>query len=396
LPPWKPAAVESVKSPSLFSRPIRTGKGAVLHGHDGRAYIDCVGGHGVSVIGYSHPRITSAICEYLHADRPISCGHFYDESRAELIQRLVDLMPKNSGLSRVFFCNSGTEAVEAALKFAMKYKKQVKDKEIICFKRAFHGRTLGALSITFEPRYRQDFVLIPGVKHASFNDIESVKALLTENTICVILELIQGEQGVYPADVQFVKALRELCTQKDVPLVFDEIQTGFGRTGKLFCFEHHGVTPDILCLAKGIAAGIPMGATITTSKIMDSVDSGSHGTTFGGNPFACAVAVENLNIFRDEKLLDNANTISAYLFPALEQFRQKYPAIKEIRGMGLMIGIQFKSKVADVVKKMQERGILVLTAGMAVVRLLPPLVITMDQAKQVVTALEDVLKEIKE
>jgi len=220
--------------------------------------------------------------------------------------------------------------------------------------------------------------------------------MLNDNTICVIMELIQGEQGVYPADPQFVMALRELCTLKDVPLIFDEIQTGFGRTGKLFCFEHYGVTPDILCIAKGIAAGIPMGATITTNKIMDSVDSGSHGTTFGGNPFACAVAVENLNIFRDEGLLDNANKVSAYLFPALEKLRQKYPIIKEIRGKGLMIGIQFKGKVADVVKKMQEHGVLVLVAGMTVVRLLPPLVITMEQAKKVVDALEAVLVEMKE
>jgi acetylornithine/LysW-gamma-L-lysine aminotransferase len=391
-------AIENAHDSGQFNKkvPILKGKGSVLYGQDGRAYIDCVGGHGVSVIGYAHPRITKAICDYLHADRPISCGHFYDESRAELIQRLVDLMPEGSGLSRVFLCNSGTESVEAALKFAMKYKKNVKDKEIIGFKRAFHGRTLGALSITFEPRYRQDYVLIPGVKHASYNDIESVKALLNDNTVCVILELIQGEQGVYPADQKFVKALRELCTLKDVPLVFDEIQTGFGRTGKLFCFEHYGVTPDILCLAKGIAAGIPMGATITTNKIMEAVDAGSHGTTFGGNPFACAVAVENLNIFRDEGLLENANKVSAYLFPALERLRQKYPAIKEIRGKGLMIGIQFKGKVADIVKKMQEHSILVLVAGMTVIRLLPPLVITLEQARQVVDALEAVITEMKE
>ncbi|MEX2680853.1 MAG: aspartate aminotransferase family protein [Candidatus Sigynarchaeota archaeon] len=391
-------ATENAHDSGQFNKkvPILKGKGAVLYGQDGRAYIDCVGGHGVAVIGYAHPRITKAICDYLHAGRPITCGHFYDESRAELIQRLVDLMPKDSGLTRVFFCNSGTESVEAALKFAMKYKKNIKDKEIIGFKRAFHGRTLGALAITFEPRYRQDFVLIPGVKHASFNDIESVKALLKDNTICVILELIQGEQGVYPADLQFVKALRELCTQKDVPLIFDEIQTGFGRTGKLFCFEHYGVTPDILCIAKGIAAGVPMGATITTNKIMNAVDTGSHGTTFGGNPFACAVAVENLNIFHDEGLLDNVNKVSTYLFPALEQLRQKYQSIKEIRGKGLMIGIQFKGKVADIVKKMQERGVLVLTAGMTVIRLLPPLVITLEQAKQVVDALDAVLAELKE
>ncbi|NMC07909.1 MAG: acetylornithine/succinylornithine family transaminase [Candidatus Lokiarchaeota archaeon] len=391
-------AIENAHDSGQFNKkvPILTGKGAILFGQDGRAYVDCVGGHGVAVIGYGNPRITKTICEYLQSGRPISDGHFYDESRAGFMQRLVELMPKDSGLTRVFFCNSGTESVEAALKFAMKYKKHVKDKEIIGFKRAFHGRTLGALAITFEPRYRQDFVLIPGVKHASYNDIESVKALLNDNTICVILELIQGEQGVYPAEPQFVQALRELCTEKDVPLIFDEIQTGFGRTGKLFCFEHYGITPDILCLAKGIAAGIPMGATITTSKIMDAVDTGSHGTTFGGNPFACAVGIENLDIFRDEGLLENASKVSAYMFNTLDQLRQKYPAIKEIRGKGLMIGIQFKGKVADIVKKMQERGVLVLVAGMTVIRLLPPLVITMEQAKQVIDALDAVLAEMKE
>nr|MDO8112316.1 aspartate aminotransferase family protein [Candidatus Sigynarchaeota archaeon] len=390
--------IENAHDSGQFNKkvPILKGEGAVLYGYDGKPFIDCVGGHGVSVIGYSHPRIVKVICDHLQAHRPITCGHFYDESRAELLQLLVGLMPQGSNLSRVFFCNSGTESIEAALKFAMKYKKNVKDKEILGFKRAFHGRTLGALSITFEPRYRQDYVLIPGVKHASFNDIDSVKAMMTENTICVILELIQGEQGVYPADPKFVKDLRDLCTQKDVPLIFDEVQTGFGRTGKMFCFEHYGVTPDILCLAKGIAAGIPMGATITTDKIMSAVDTGSHGTTFGGNPFACAVGVESLKIFKDEKIIDNCNKISAFIFPELERLRQTYPAIKEVRGKGLMIGIQFRGKVADIVKKMQDKGVLVLTAGFTVIRLLPPLVISKGQAKQVIDALEAVVKEIKE
>jgi predicted acetylornithine/succinylornithine family transaminase len=391
-------AIEDAHDSGQFNKkiPIVKGEGALLYGADGTEYIDCVGGHGVSVLGYSHPRIIKAICSYLEAHKPITCGHFYDESRAELIQGLVNLMTEGSGLSRVFFCNSGTESIEAALKFAMKYKKNIKNKEILGFKRAFHGRTLGALSITFDPRFREDFVLIPGVHHASFNDISSVRQLMNENTVCVILELIQGEQGVYPADMQFVQDLRALCTEQDVPLIFDEVQTGFGRTGKMFCMEHYGVAPDILCLAKGIAGGIPMGATITTDAIMNSVDSGSHGTTFGGNPFACAVGVENLKIFAEEGIIDNCNKISNYLFPELARLRETYPAIKEIRGKGLMIGVQMRDplKKTDIVKKLQDKGVLVLTAGMAILRLLPPLVITDEQAGRVIEALESGVKDI--
>lgn len=398
MDPEQIIAFENAHDSGQFNKKIQIvrGEGALLYSVDGTEYVDCVGGHGVSVIGYSHPRIINAICSYLEAHKPITCGHFYDESRAELIQGLLGLMPENSGLSRMFFCNSGTESIEAALKFAMKYKKNIKDKEIIGFKRAFHGRTLGALSITFDPRFRDDFVLIPGVHHASFNDANSVRQLMNENTICVIMELVQGEQGVYPADVQFVQEMRELCTERDVPLIFDEVQTGFGRTGKMFCMEHYGVVPDILCLAKGIAGGIPMGATITTDAIMNSVDSGSHGTTFGGNPFACAVGVENLKIFAEEGIIDNCKKISEYMFPELERLRETYPAIKEVRGKGLMIGIQMRDplKKTNIVKRLQDKGVLVLTAGMAILRLLPPLVITETQAQKVIEVLESVVAEI--
>ncbi|MHA1793883.1 MAG: aspartate aminotransferase family protein [Promethearchaeota archaeon] len=369
--------------------PIIHGEGATLHDQDGNEYIDCMGGHGVSVLGYSHPKVTASICEYLQAKRPITCGHFYDPDRAKLIQRLINLTPKN--LTRVFFSNSGTESVEAALKFAMKYKKNIKRKEIIAFKKGFHGRTLGALSTTFEPRYRKDYNLIDGVTHVSYNDIDSVKEAVNENTIAIILELIQGEGGVHPASESFPRELRELCDEKDILLIFDEVQTGFGRTGKLFALEHWNVSPDILCLAKGIAAGIPMGATITTDKVMNAVNPGAHGSTFGGNPFACHVAMTSLDIIHDEGLLENARRVSEYLFKELQSLVERYRVIKEVRGKGLMIGIQFSMKVKGIMQELLKRRILTLNAGLTVVRLLPPLVITMDQAKRVIESLEDVL-----
>jgi acetylornithine/LysW-gamma-L-lysine aminotransferase len=370
--------------------PLLHGEGAILYGQDGTPFIDCAGAHGVATIGYAHPRFVEEMCAYLQDKRPITCGHYYDENRAEFIEKLLAVVPKN--LNRVFFGNSGTEAVEAAFKFAMKYKKDIKDKEIVAFKRAFHGRTLGALAATFEPRYRDDYVFIPGVKHASYNDAESARSLVNENTIAIILELVQGEGGVYPANDDFPAALRELCDEKGIPLIFDEVQTGFGRTGKLFCLEHYGVQPDILCLAKGIAGGIPMGATITTDAIMDAVTPGSHGNTFGENPFACHAGIVSLDIIQQEHLIEHANKISEYLFPALHALAEQHPStIKEIRGKGLMIGVQFRNKINEVMQALQDEGVLVLNAGVTVVRLLPPLVITMDQAKQVIEAFEKIL-----
>ncbi|MHA1699115.1 MAG: aspartate aminotransferase family protein [Promethearchaeota archaeon] len=369
--------------------PIVKGEGAVLFDADGNKYIDCVGGHGVSILGHSHPKLIKALIEHLKDSRPLTCGHFYDENRAKLFQTLAERTPQK--LNRIFLSNSGTEAVEAALKFAMKYKKSIKNKEIIAMKRGFHGRTLGALSCTFNPRYRRDYVLIPGVHHASFNNIDSVSELINDNTVAIITELIQGEGGVYPADNEFPKQLRELCDDKQIALIFDEVQTGFGRTGKLFAFEHWNVTPDILCLAKGIAGGIPMGATITTNEIMESVEPGAHGNTFGGNPLASRAALETIKIIDDERLVNNSAEVGEYLFNKLKDIATGYRIIKEIRGIGLMIGIQFKIKVSEIISKLMEKGVLALTAGITVLRLLPPLVITKDQAKQVLEAIESVL-----
>ncbi len=393
MDPERVVEIENAHDSGQFNKKviITRGEGAVLFDKDGKSYIDCIGGHGVSVLGYSHPAIVQALCTYLAAKKPITCGHFYDEYRANLIQRLVDLTPPN--LKRVFFSNSGTEAVEAALKFAMKYKKNIKDKEIVAFKRGFHGRTLGALSTTFEQRYREDYSLIPGVKHVSYNDIQSVRDAITGNTIAVIMELVQGEGGVYPASDTFPKEVREVCDEKGILLIFDEIQTGFGRTGKLFALQHWNVAPDVLCLAKGIAAGIPMGATITNDAVMGAVIAGSHGTTFGGNPFACAAGVASLDVMEKEHLPEHAREVGSFIVAELEKMKDRCKAIKEIRGKGLMIGIQCRGKVADYIKRLQEKGVLVLNAGLTVIRLLPPLVITKDQARQVLEALESVLQE---
>lgn len=390
----KITTIEDSHDSRMFNKKIQivSGEGAILKDVDGKEYIDCIGGHGVSVLGYSQPRIIKTLCQYLQDHKPITCGHFYDENRAKLMDKLVTNTP--AGLDRVFFCNSGTESVEAALKFAMKYKKDIKNKEIIAFKRGFHGRTLGALSTTFEPRYRKDYPPIPHVQFASYNNVDSVKDLITDNTIAVIMELIQGEGGVHPASGEFPGAMREICTEHDIPLIFDEVQTGFGRTGKLFAMEHWNVKPDILCLAKGIAAGVPMGATITTSTIMDSLTAGEHGTTFGGNPFACAAAVESLDIIREEGLVEQAAKIGEFLNESLVPFVETYRLLREIRGKGLMIGLQMRTKVKGFIEKLREKGLLALNAGLTVVRFLPPLVISMDQAKKVIEIVESTLESL--
>jgi acetylornithine/LysW-gamma-L-lysine aminotransferase len=300
----------------------------------------------------------------------------------EKITSLVD------GLDRVFFCNSGTEAVEAAFKFA---RISTGRKNFIAAMRAFHGRTFGSLSATFNKKYREGFEpLLPGVSHVAYNNIEALNKAVNEETAAVILEVVQGEGGVYPASLEYVQAARRICDERGALLIVDEIQTGFGRTGKMFAIEHFGVTPDLLTCAKSLAGGVPMGAVLIGHNVKN-LTPGVHGSTFGGNPLSCAAANAALDVMKEEDLPAQAAAKGAYLMEKLKKIES--PNIREVRGLGLMVGIEMKQKVTGYIKALQERKIIALNAGMTVIRFLPPLVITCEQLDHLVEVLTEVLAQ---
>ena len=361
---------------------IVRGQGASLFDVDGNEYIDCTSGHGVANLGHAHPKVAAAIAE--QASTLITLFEsFPNNKRAALMQKMAMLVP---GLERVFFCNSGAEAVEAALKFARISTGRV---GVVATMRAFHGRTFGSLSATFNKKYRQGFEpLVPGFSHVPYNNIDVLASSVDEETAAVILEVIQGEGGVYPADAEYIQAARRICDEHGALLIVDEIQSGFGRTGVMFAFQNFGITPDLLCCAKSLAGGVPMGAVLIGVKVQN-LTPGTHGTTFGGNPLSCAAGLAALTAIEEEDLAGQAAEKGAYLMDKLSQIDS--PLIRDVRGMGLMIGVELKQKVAPYLKSLQERNILALNAGMTVIRLLPPLVITYEQIDQVVVAITDVL-----
>ena len=361
---------------------IVRGQGASLFDVDGVEYLDCSSGHGVANLGHAHPKIAEAL--YKQANTLITLFEsFPNDQRATLMEKITALVP---GLDRVFFCNSGTEAVEAAFKFA---RISTGRKNFIAAMRAFHGRTYGALSATFNKKYREGFEpLMPGVSHVSYNNIEALDKAVNEETAAVILEVVQGEGGVYPASLEYIQAARRICVERGALLIVDEIQTGFGRTGKMFAVQHYGVTPDLLTCAKSLAGGVPMGAVLIGHNIKNLVP-GVHGSTFGGNPLSCAAANAALDVILGEDLPGQAAAKGAYLMEKLKKIES--PNIREVRGIGLMIGIEMKQKVTPYIKILQEKKIIALNAGLTVIRLLPPLVITYEQIDHLVDVLTEVL-----
>jgi len=377
--------IENKHTSGVYAKQALTivrGQGASLFDVDGVEYIDCSSGHGVANLGHAHPKIAEAL--YKQASTLITLFEtFPNDKRAELMEKITSLV---DGLDRVFFCNSGTESVEAALKFA---RISTGRKNIVAAMRAFHGRTYGSLSATFNKKYREGFEpLVPGFSHVVFNNIESLENAVTAETAAVILEVVQGEGGVYPANLEYIRAARRICDERGALLIVDEIQTGFGRTGKLFAIEHFGVTPDLLTCAKSIAGGVPMGAVLIGRNVKNLIP-GVHASTFGGNPLACAAAIAALEVIAEEDLPRQALVKGAYFQDGLRALN--IPAVREVRGIGLMIGIEMKHKVAPYIKALQEKKIIALNAGMTVIRLLPPLVITYDQLDLVLDALEEVL-----
>ena len=361
---------------------IVRGQGALLFDVNGVEYLDCSSGHGVANLGHAHPKIAEAL--YKQANTLITLFEsFPNDQRAQLMEKITALVP---GLDRVFFCNSGTEAVEAAFKFA---RISTGRKNFIAAMRAFHGRTYGSLSATFNKKYREGFEpLLPGVSNVSYNNIEALDKAVNEETAAVILEVVQGEGGVYPASLEYIQAARRICDERGALLIVDEIQTGFGRTGRVFAVQHYGVTPDLLTCAKSLAGGVPMGAVLIGANIKNLVP-GVHGSTFGGNPLSCAAANAALDVILGEDLPGQAAAKGAYLMEKLKKIES--PNIREVRGIGLMIGIEMKQKVAPYIKTLQEKKIIALNAGMTVIRLLPPLVITYEQIDHLVEVLTEVL-----
>ena len=370
------------------NRVITRGKGALVWDINGNEYIDCTGSYGVAVVGHCHSKVVEAIQK--QAEKLIAChASFYNDARSELLQKLIGLAPK--GMDRVFLSNSGAESVECAIKLARKYSGKP---EIIAMMGAFHGKTMGALSATWKKKYRNPFIpLVPGFKHVPPNKIEKVKAAITDKTAAVLVEPIRGEGGVLLPSDDFLPGLRELCDEKGVLLIFDEVQTGFGRTGKVFACEHWNVVPDIMCLAKSVAGGLPMGATFAKGDVMDAFQRGEHSSTFSGSPLVCAAASAAIDVLVEEKLPERAATLGGYFKGKLNRLAEKHNVIREVRGLGLMIGMEMRFDVYNILLGCMDRGVLVLDAGRNVIRFLPPLVIEKDQIDNVVDVLNEVLEK---
>lgn len=372
------------------------GDGVRLYDADGKEYLDFCAGIAVYALGYGNKRYEKALTDQIGKITHIS-NYYYSEPLAEAAQLLVEA----SGMDKVFFTNSGAEAVEGAIKAARKYaynKDGNCDHEIIAMEHSFHGRTFGALSVTGNEHYREAFrPMIGNVSFARFNDYESVKSFVNDKTCAIIMETVQGEGGIYPADKEFLQKIRKLCDEKDILLILDEIQCGMGRCGSMYAYMQYGTRPDILTTAKAVGCGVPVGAFLMNKKVADSsLVAGDHGTTYGGNPLACAAVAEVLKIFEDDNILDNVNTVAPYLQKKLQEIVGEYDFLVSERGLGLMRGIVFdisKKKPGDVAAAALANGLVLITAGTDVIRFLPPLVITKADVDEMADKLRRALSE---
>jgi acetylornithine/LysW-gamma-L-lysine aminotransferase len=365
------------------------GKGALLWDVDGKTYVDCMGGYGVALVGHCHPEVVRAVKE--QAELLISCHpSLYNDARARALESLEKIAPR--GLSRVFLSNSGAESIECAIKLALRYTGR---KEIVAMTGSFHGKTLGALSVTYNKKYRSPFehALYQHVRFARYGDSEDAGKLITDETAAVIVEPIQGESGIRVPPEDFLKNLREASSRAGCLLIADEVQSGLGRTGKMWACEHWDVTPDILCVAKGMAGGIPMGATFAVDEVMGSFKLGEHSSTFGGNPIACAAADATVNVILKEGLVERAAEIGTYFKERLVQLQNSHSVLREVRGRGLMLAAEAKIEIQEVLMGLIRRGVVPLYSGRNILRFLPPLVIERDQVDFVVESLDAALAD---
>ncbi|WP_270499305.1 aspartate aminotransferase family protein [Blautia intestinalis] len=367
------------------------GEGCYLYDTEGKKYLDFAAGIAVNSLGYHYPGYDEVLKAQIDKLTHIS-NLYYNEPMSEAGEKLV----KASGLSKAFFTNSGTEAIEGALKAARKYAytkygKEAEKYEIIAMNHSFHGRSMGALSVTGTEHYREPFEpLIGGVKFADFNDLDSVKAQITDKTCAIITEVVQGEGGIYPAEKEFLEGLRALCDEKDIILIFDEIQCGMGRTGYYFAWQSYGVKPDVMTCAKALGCGVPVGAFVLGEKAASaSLIPGDHGTTYGGNPFVCAAVSKVFDIYEKDDILAHVQELTPYLEEKLDKLVDKYPVVAARRGKGFMQGLVITgTTVGSIVTKALENGLLVISAGSDVLRLVPPLVITKENIDEMIEKLE--------
>ncbi len=368
------------------------GDGVYLYDADGKKYLDFAAGIAVFALGYGNKEYNDALKDQINKIIHTS-NLYYNGPAIEAAKKVVEA----AGLSKVFFTNSGTEAIEGAIKAARKYawlKDKSTDHEIIAMNNSFHGRSMGALSVTGNSHYQEPFKpLIGGIKFADFNDLDSVKAQVTDKACAIILEPVQGEGGIYPADPAFLKGVRQICDEKDILLIFDEIQCGMGRTGTMFACQAYGILPDIMTCAKALGCGVPVGAFVLNEKTAAaSLVPGDHGTTYGGNPLACAAVNKVFELFEKESVLENVKTTGAYLEERLEGLVDKYDCFKERRGKGMMQGLVVEGQpVGQIVNKALENGLIVITAGINVLRFVPPLVITKAHVDEMIEKLEKCL-----
>ena len=381
---------ESLQPPLYAKRGIALvrGEGVWLYDSDGQRYLDLMSNYGVNILGHAHPRVTAAIVA--QAGRLLSCHQsFASDVRAAFLEKLLSVVPH--GLARAFLSNSGAEAVEAALKFAWAVTGR---RKVVAAKRGYHGRTLGALAATGEPKYRQPFLgVLPEVVHVPYGDVAALAEAVDADTAAVILEPVQGEGGIYPAEPGYLAEARRITREAGALLVFDEVQSAF-RTGAWFACQHAGVSPDLLCVAKGLANGVPIGATLMTEDVALALPAGVHGSTFGGNPLACAAGLATLETLEDDRLIPAAAELGSYFREQLLALR--HPLVREVRGIGLMLGLDLKVRSTPVLKALQERGVLALPAGTTVVRLLPPLILSRDDVDLAVARIAQALDTVRE
>ena len=367
------------------------GDGVYLYDYNGKKYLDFVSGIAVFALGYHNESYNNALKEQI--DKLIhTSNYYYNVPAIEAAKKLKAV----SGMDRIFFTNSGAEAIEGAIKAARKYaylKDGTTDHEIIAMEHSFHGRTMGALSVTGNPHYREAFEPgIGNIRFATMNDIDSVKALINEKTCAIIMETVQGEGGIHPADEAFLREIRKICDEKDILLILDEIQCGMGRTGYMFAWQKYGVKPDIMTTAKALGCGVPVGAFLLNEKVgAHSLVAGDHGTTYGGNPLVCAAVNKVLDLFETNHIIENVREVAPYLEKRLDELKEKYDFIIDRRGAGLMQGLEFDRPVAPYINSALEKGLMLINAGQSIIRLVPPLIITKQNVDDMIAVLDTCL-----
>ena len=365
---------------------IEKGSGSHVWDSSGKEYIDCMGGYGVALVGHRNERVVNAIKSQIEKIITVHSS-LYSKTREEFLENLFKIAPK--GLTQVHLNNSGAESVEAAIKFARKFTGK---KGMIAMKGSYHGKSMGALSLTFNPKYRESFKpLVEGAKFSAYGDLDALRDSIDEDTAFIILEPIQGESGIHVPPDGFLQGVRKICDENEILLIFDEIQSGLGRTGRMWASEHWETTPDIMCLAKGIAGGIPMGATLVKSDILSVMKKGEHSSTFGGNPVSCAAGTATIQALTQDNLLKNAELMGDKLFQGLIELKNKHSIIREVRGKGLMIGVELKFEVKDILLEGIKNGLLLLYSGRNILRFLPPLVISDEDVTNTLQILDKLL-----